>query len=260
MPTVVPAPTREFEQFVTIIRRLRRECPWDRKQTHASLRASLIEEAYEVVESISGKKSEPLKSELGDLLMNILLHATIAEEKGEFTLREVLDEISDKMIRRHPHVFGTARLRTSGEVLKRWEQLKLDEGRRSLLDGIPHSMPALMRARRVQQRAAGVGFDWKHRKDVWKKVAEELREVHETLEHSSRKRREEEFGDLLFALVNYARFLRLDPETALHRATAKFTKRFRGIERELARRGTSVRASSLQEMDAIWNAMKKKRA
>ncbi len=258
MQNVSAAPTREFEQFVTIIRRLRRECPWDRKQTHATLRASLIEEAYEVVESISGKKTEPLQSELGDLLMNIILHTAIAEEKNEFTLRDVLDGISDKMIRRHPHVFGTARLRTAEAVLKRWEQLKLEEGRRSLLDGIPRSMPALLRARRVQQRAAGVGFDWKHRSDVWKKVAEEIREVHETLERSSRHRREEEFGDLLFALVNYARFLRLDPEQALHRATMKFSRRFRAIEKELARRGKSPRTSSLKEMDTIWNAVKKR--
>jgi len=258
MSKAEPAAAREFEQLVTVIRRLRRECPWDRKQTHASLRATLIEEAYEVVESITAKKREPLKSELGDLLMNIILHATIAEEKKEFTLRDVLDEITDKMIRRHPHVFGTTRLRTAGEVLDRWEQLKLKEGRHSLLDGIPRSMPALLRARRVQQRAAGVGFDWKRRKDVWRKAVEEMREVRDTLERSTHRRREEEFGDLLFALVNYARFLGLDAETALHRATTKFTRRFQGIERELGRRGKNVRASSLKEMDAIWNELKKK--
>ncbi len=259
MPHSETIPTREFEQFVTIIRRLRRECPWDRKQTHATLRASLIEETYEVVESVTARRTAELKAELGDLLMNILLHTAIAEEQGEFTLRDVLDEITDKMLRRHPHVFGTERLRTSEEVLSRWEQLKLKEGRRSILDGIPRSMPALLRARRVQQRAAGVGFDWKRRMDVWAKVAEEIQEVGETLNRSSRKRREEEFGDLLFALVNYARFLRLDPEVALHKATTKFTKRFRGIEKELARRGKSARTSSLKEMDAIWNQLKAKR-
>ncbi len=251
-------PTKEFELFVTIIRRLRRECPWDRKQTHATLRASLIEEAYEVVESVANRNIGALKSELGDLLMNIILHATIAEQKGEFTLRDVLDEITDKMIRRHPHVFGNAKARTTNEVLRRWEQIKLAEGRSSLLDGIPQALPALMRARRVQERAAKAGFDWKRRGDVWAKVAEELREVRGTLERGSRRQREEEFGDLLFALVNYARFLRLDPEHALHRATAKFRKRFRGIEKELTRRGKSVHNSSLREMDAIWNTLKSK--
>jgi XTP/dITP diphosphohydrolase len=251
-------PTKEFELLVTIIRRLRRECPWDRKQTHASLRSSLIEEAYEVAESVSARNTGALRSELGDLLMNIILHATIAEQKREFTLREVLDEITDKMIRRHPHVFGTTKARTTNDVLRRWEQIKLAEGRRSLLDGIPRALPALMRARRVQERAARAGFDWRRRSDVWAKVTEEVREVHGTLERGSRQRREEEFGDLLFALVNYARFLRLDPEHALQRATAKFTKRFRGIEKELARRGRNVHNSSLGEMDAIWNTLKSK--
>lgn len=256
MPATPTVPTKEFELFVTIIRRLRRECPWDRKQTHASLRTSLLEEAYEVVESVTTRDVDALKSELGDLLMNIMLHATIAEQRREFTLREVFDEITDKMIRRHPHVFGTAKARTTRDVLRRWEQIKLAEGRTSLLDGIPRALPALMRARRVQERAAKAGFDWKRRSDVWAKVAEELREVHGTLERGSRRRREEEFGDLLFALVNYGRFLKLDPEHALHRATAKFSRRFRGIEKELSRRGTSVHHASLQEMDAIWNAMK----
>ncbi|MGA9119585.1 MAG: nucleoside triphosphate pyrophosphohydrolase [Bacteroidota bacterium] len=252
------SPTREFDQLVTVIRRLRRECPWDRKQTHSSLMHSLIEETYEAVESITGRDAPSLCAELGDILMNIVLHTTIAEEKGEFTLREVLDGITDKMIRRHPHVFGTARARTANDVLQRWDELKLQEGRTSVLQGIPSSMPALARARRVQERASRTGFDWKRRSEVWKKVTEEIGEVREVLERSSRKRRAEEFGDLLFALVNYARFLRVDPEESLQRATTKFTKRFVAVERELARRGKNPRHSTLEEMDPIWNSVKKR--
>ncbi|HEX9007152.1 MAG TPA: nucleoside triphosphate pyrophosphohydrolase [Bacteroidota bacterium] len=254
-----PVPTREIEQFITVVRRLRRDCPWDRRQTHGSLRASLIEEAYEVSESITRRRLDELKGELGDLLLHIVLQATIAEQEGVFTLREVLDGVTDKMIRRHPHVFGKVRARTSAQVKDNWETIKLAEGRSSLLEGVPTALPALLRARRIQERAAKVGFDWKRREEVWQKVQEEMEEFRQTLAGAGAIRREEEFGDILFSLVNYARFMRIDPEHALHRTTGKFARRFRQIERAMRAQGKDIRHASLEEMDAIWNRIKKRK-
>jgi tetrapyrrole methylase family protein/MazG family protein len=253
-----PIPATDFATFLRIVRRLRRECPWDRKQTHRSLRDGMIEEAYEVIESLDDGDTAALRHELGDLLLHIALHATIAEERGEFTLREVLAAINAKLIRRHPHVFGTTRVRGAEHVKQNWARLKMKEGRASILEGVPKGMPALQRALRVQERAAGVGFDWKKRDDVWKKVREELEEFRETLAGANGRRREEEFGDLLFALVNYARFTGINPEHALRGTVDKFTDRFRHIERELAHRGRDISASTLEEMDALWNEAKKR--
>jgi len=254
-----PVPAREMEQFVVLVRRLRRECPWDRRQTHESLREGLIEETYEVVESITDRRIDELKGELGDLLLHVFLQATIAEEAREFTLRDVLDDVTDKMIRRHPHVFGQVRARTAAQVKRNWEQIKMSEGRTSVLEGVPRTLPALLQARRVQERAAKVGFDWKRSEEIWLKVREELEELRKTLRRAGPARRTEEFGDVLFSLVNYARFLRVDPEHALHGTTAKFSLRFRQIERELRLRGRDIRQASLKEMDAIWNEVKKRK-
>lgn len=259
MAPLLPVPTRELEQFVTVVRRLRRECPWDRKQTHASLRAGLIEETFEAAEAITHRRFDHLREELGDILLHVVLQSTIAEETGRFTLRDVVDTATDKMIRRHPHVFGSSAARTEQEVLQAWNDIKMREGRRSLLDGVPASLPALMRAQRLQMRASKVGFDWKHPEEVWKKVREELEELRRTLRRGTKRRREEEFGDFLFALVNYARFLTIDPEHALTRANSKFLRRFRAIEKELKRRGQDIHSATLAEMDAIWNASKKKK-
>lgn len=258
MPTRYPQiPADEFRRFVQIVRRLRRDCPWDRKQTHRSLRESLIEETYEVIETLDDDDIGELKNELGDLLLHVVLHATIAEQSGEFTLRRVIESINEKLIRRHPHVFGTVKVKDDLEVKRNWETLKMAEGRTSLLDGVPRRMPALQRALRVQQRAARVGFDWKTHEEVWKKVREELEEVRETLGKRNGKKREEEFGDLLFALVNYARFLRVNPENALRDTIEKFTHRFRHIEQTLGNRGRDIRDSTLEEMDGLWNEAKK---
>ncbi len=254
-----PVPGGEFRRFIAIVRRLRRDCPWDRKQSHRSLRDSLIEEAYEVVETLDLNRIGELREELGDLLLHIAMHATIAEQSGEFTLRDVLHGINEKLIRRHPHVFGTRRVRGAREVKRNWEALKLSEGRSSVLEGIPRGLPALQRAMRVQERAAKVGFDWKKRGDVWKKVREEIEEVRQVLDRGSSRRREEEFGDLLFALVNYARFIDVDPESALRGTVEKFVRRFRHIERGLKRRGKTVHTSNLQEMDELWNEAKRRR-
>jgi MazG family protein len=254
-----PVPAREFARYVRIVRRLRRECPWDRKQTHRSLRAGLIEEAYEVVETIERKNFTGLGKELGDILLHVVLHAAIAEESGEFTLASLLQENAKKLIHRHPHVFGTSAAKRASDVVKTWEALKMREGRTSLLEGVPRHLPALQRAQRVQQRAATVGFDWKRRRDVWKKVKEELGELDGAIARRSKKEREEEFGDLLFALVNYSRFVGVDAEHALRGAIDKFAGRFRYIERSLTAQGRDIHRTSFREMDRLWDRAKSRR-
>lgn len=254
-----PIPTADFQAFVRVVRRLRRDCPWDRKQTHKSLRHALIEETYEVVQALDDGDMRELSKELGDLLLHVVLQATIAEQNGEFLLREVLAQETEKLIRRHPHVFGTTKVKNSEEVKQNWERLKMKEGRTSVLEGIPRYMPALIRALRVQQRAAKVGFDWENEEQVWKKVREELEEVREALRGKKHVKREEEFGDLLFALVNYARFLRINPENALRGTIEKFTSRFHYIEAQLAKKGKTAHDSTLEEMDELWEQAKKKK-
>ena len=252
-------PRKDFAVFVRVVRRLRRDCPWDRKQTHKSLRHSLIEETYEVIEALDAGDTDELANELGDLLLHVVLQATIAEQAGEFSLRDIMTRETAKLVRRHPHVFGTTTARSANEVKQNWERLKMKEGRTSVLEGVPRSMPALIRALRVQQRAARVGFDWENEDQVWKKVREELEEVREALKGGKQIRREEEFGDLLFALVNYARFLRINPENALRGTIDTFTRRFQYIERELAKRGKTAHESTLEEMDALWEKAKEKK-
>jgi MazG family protein len=255
-----PVPGRELATFITIVRRLRRECPWDREQTHQSIRHSLIEEAYEVVEALDENNIDELKNELGDLLLHVVMHATMAEQAHEFTLKQVVKEIIDKLIRRHPHVFGSKKVDNASEVKHNWEKLKMDEGRHSLLEGIPKGMPALQRALKVQERASKVGFDWETEGDVWNKVREEGEELVKVLKLKQKKRQEEEFGDYLFALVNYARFININPENALRGTIEKFTRRFTYIERELRKRGKNPHNSTLEEMDRLWNKAKKKKA
>jgi tetrapyrrole methylase family protein / MazG family protein len=246
-----------FADYVQVVRKLRKECPWDREQTHQSIRHSLIEEAYEVVESIDHKDMDGLKLELGDLLLHVVLHSVMAEEESAFTIETVIADSSAKLIRRHPHVFGTTKVRDSKEVLNNWEKIKLSEGRKSLMDGVPKKMPSLLRAHRLQEKASKVGFDWKKKEDVWEKVVEEIDELHGAEKKRSHDHLEEEFGDLLFALVNYARFLKVNPESALSKSTKKFTRRFQRIEEEIRKRGKRLEHSTLEEMDAIWNEGKK---
>jgi MazG family protein len=252
-------PFSEFREFVRIVRRLRKECPWDRKQSHRSLRDSLIEETYEVVEAIDRKNPAHLKGELGDLLLNIALQATIAEQAGEFTFREVLSEISAKLVRRHPHVFGSARAATAEDVKRTWETVKRAEGRQSVLEGIPGHLPALQRAHKMQQRASKVGFDWERADDAWEKVKEEVDELRASILQASQRKREEEFGDLLFALVNYARFIGVNPEHALRATNQKFMRRFHYIEKVLRKRGKEPHESTLAEMDTLWNQAKRRK-
>ena len=246
-----------FADYIEVVRKLRKECPWDREQTHQSIRHSLIEEAYEVVEAIDHKDLGDLKLELGDLLLHVVLHSVIAEEDSAFTIENVVSESSAKLIRRHPHVFGNTKVRDSKDVLNNWEKIKLSEGRKSLMDGVPKKMPSLLRAHRLQEKASKVGFDWKRKEDVWKKVVEEIGELHAAERKRSHDHLEEEYGDLLFALVNYARFLKINPESALSKSTRKFAKRFQRIEGEIRKRGKKLEHSTLEEMDAIWNEGKK---
>ena len=247
-----------FQEFTAVVRRLRKECPWDREQTHESIRHSLIEETYEVIEAIEEKNSDELKRELGDLLLHIVLHSVMAEEEQTFSLRDVLTSATEKMIRRHPHVFGSAVADTAHDVKRNWEHIKLTEGRTSIIDGVPKKMPALLRALRIQEKASKVGFDWKKKRDVWNKVTEEIIELAGAERSRKQRRIDEEFGDLLFALVNYSRFLGVNPEFALHGAIKKFSSRFRHVEDELRRRGKRPGTVPLKEMDAIWEERKKK--
>ena len=251
---------KSIEKFIKIVKRLRKDCPWDREQTHSSIRHSLIEETYEVIEAIDQKDSDELKKELGDLLLHIVLHAVIAEEEKSFTLEDVIDSISEKMVRRHPHVFGTTVVEDAHEVKRNWERIKMTEGRRSVVDGVPKEMPALLRAQRVQEKASKVGFDWKKKRDVWKKVEEEIQELAGAERAKNNVHIEEEYGDLLFSLVNYSRFIGVNPEFALKGSIEKFINRFYEIEEEIQRRGKRIGAVSMKEMDEIWDAKKKSRS
>lgn len=246
----------QFSHLVNIVRTLRVECPWDREQSHESIRHSLIEEAYEVVESIDRKSFTDLKQEIGDILLHVVLHAIMAEEKNAFTLEEVLSGITEKLVRRHPHVFGNAELNTPHEVKTNWEKMKLDEGRASVVDGVPKELPALLRAARIQEKVSKVGFDWEKKEDVWKKIVEEIEELHRAEHRNNKEEIEEELGDLLFSLVNYSRFLQVNPELALRSAIVKFVGRFKKVEESLQQEGKSISEATLKEMDDIWNSHK----
>jgi len=253
-----------YADFVAIVKQLRRDCPWDREQTHESVKHLLIEEAYEVVEAIDEEDWDALKKELGDLFLHVLFHSNIAEENGTFTLNDVIEAETEKLVRRHPHVFGDVDASDSDAVAKNWEQIKLEErgeeepdGAPSVLDGVPKHLPALLRAHRMQEKAAGVGFDFPERDGAWEKVEEEMHEFRTNVEAgASDAEQEDEFGDVLFALVNYARRAGINPENALRRTNDKFVRRFQHIERRLAEADRSIDDATLAEADALWNEAK----
>ncbi len=261
-------PVKEFDEFVTIIKRLRNECPWDKEQTHDSIRHLLLEETYETLEAIDEKNYDELKKELGDLLLHVAFNSVIAEGDGNFDLKDVINAINQKMITRHPHVFGNTKVSSTNEVLKNWEHIKLNEaGRKSVLEGVPKNLPSLTRAYRIQEKSAKVGFDWDTSTDAFKKIDEELKEFKQEAESNKnaegklndevRTKLEKELGDILFAIINYARFFEINPENALRLTIEKFIKRFNYIEQELDNRGKKITESNLAEMDAIWNEAKK---
>ncbi|MDX1530660.1 MAG: nucleoside triphosphate pyrophosphohydrolase [Rhodothermales bacterium] len=257
-----------WADFVAVVRRLRRECPWDREQDHESVKHLLIEEAYEAVDAIDQEDWGDLKGELGDLLLHVVFHAEIAETTtGAFELEDVIRYELEKLVRRHPHVFGDTAVSGTGEVLRNWEAIKEAEraaeadrrgtDRRSALDGVPRHLPALLRAHRVQENAAGVGFDFPEAAGAWEKVEEEVRELRALVEAgASAAEREAEFGDVLFALVNYARFAGVTPENALRATVDKFQRRFTHVERRLAEQGRSLAEADLAEMDGYWDEAK----
>ena len=246
----------KFEKLWQIMKRLREECPWDKEQTHDSIKAALLEETYETIEAIDLKDYNELKSELGDLLLHIVFHATIAEENNTFSINDVIDGISEKMIRRHPHVFGDTKVNGTKDILRNWEEIKLTEGRDSLLEGVPKNLPSLARAFRLQEKASKVGFDWDKKEDVWKKVIEEIEEMHEMERSCNTIEFEKEMGDVFFALTNYARFLGVNPENALRGTNEKFIARFGYVEKKIKDCGKSLSESTLEEMDKFWEESK----
>lgn len=251
-------PSDTFDDFVKLVAILRKECPWDRKQTHHSIKDNLIEETYEVIDAIDQENFDELKKELGDILLHVLFHSRIAEENSEFSLSEVIYSISEKLIRRHPHVFEDTVVKNDQEVANNWESIKLREGKSSILDGIPEQLPALIRAQRMQEKAGNVGFDWAEWELAWEKLNEEIDEWREAVDAQETERREEEFGDLLFSMVNVGRLLELNAESALRGANRKFENRFRYIEDCLKQANQSIESATLEEMDKLWNEAKSK--
>lgn len=246
----------KFNEFVQIVERLRKECPWDKEQTNDSIKAATIEEAYEVVEAIDNKDYDELKKELGDLLLHVVFHTVIAEESNHFKIDDVIESIQEKLIRRHPHVFGDKEVSGAEEVKTNWEEIKLGEGRDNLLDGMPPLLPALQLAHRIQEKVSKVGFDWARKEDVWKKVVEEIEEMHQSELEGTHDELEGEIGDVIFALVNYARFLRVNPENALRKTNKKFIKRFGYVEEKIKESGRKLSESTLEEMDKYWEESK----
>ncbi|MBK7872325.1 MAG: nucleoside triphosphate pyrophosphohydrolase [Saprospiraceae bacterium] len=243
-----------FGRLLTIMDELREQCPWDRKQTLQSLRNLTIEETYELADAILHNDLEEIKEEIGDLMLHMVFYARIASEQGAFDIADALHAICDKLIKRHPHIYGDLKVDNEEDVKKNWEQLKLQEGKKSVLQGVPNSLPAMIKAYRMQEKTKQVGFEWENREQVWEKVEEEIGELKEVIDLGADPDKiEEEFGDVLFSLVNYARFIGVDPETALERVNQKFKKRFEYIEAHAPR---DLRDMSLAEMDALWNEAK----
>ena len=249
----------EFLRLVGIMDELREKCPWDRKQTVETLRHMTIEETYELADAITEKDWKGIKEELGDLLLHILFYSRIGKEEHQFTLEEVIHGISEKLIARHPHIYGDIQVDNEEDVKRNWEKLKLKEGKRSILSGVPVSLPATVKALRLQEKARQVGFEWENKEQVWQKVEEETNELHAAVAKGEKDKIEDEFGDLVFSLINYARFLRIDPENALERTNKKFIDRFTKMETEALKQSKNLDEMTLEEMDAIWNTIKHRR-
>lgn len=249
-------PSKSFTDLVEIVKILRKECPWDRKQTHKSIKDNLIEEAYEAVEAIDTEDFNELKKELGDVLLHVVFHSNMADETDRFSIGDVVYSIQEKLIRRHPHVFGETVAEDEDQVAENWENIKLKEGKDSILEGIPKQLPALIRAQRMQEKAANVGFDWPESSQVWDKLQEELEEFQEVLQQGDPEKSRDEFGDLLFSLVNLGRFFDLNAEDSLRSTNKKFINRFQYIEEQLKSEDKNISDVSLDEMDAHWNDAK----
>lgn len=246
-----------FENLVQIMDELREKCPWDRKQTIQSLRQMTLEESYELVDAITENDWKSIREELGDLLLHIVFYSKIAEEQNQFTIEDVVTGISQKLIDRHPHIYGNVEVQNDEDVKRNWEKLKLKEGKQSILSGVPKTLPALIKAMRLQEKAKQVGFEWENKDQVWEKVREEENELMQAISENNQQMIEEEFGDLMFSLVNFARFLNIDAENALEITNKKFINRFTQMEEKAIGSGKNLKDMSLQEMDSIWNQIKR---
>jgi XTP/dITP diphosphohydrolase len=249
----------DFNKLIQIMDELRDNCPWDKKQTIHSLRQQTIEETYELADAITDKDWNGIKEELGDLLLHIIFYAKIGLEENKFTLQEVIDEICEKLIKRHPHIYENVKVEDEEDVKKNWEQIKLSEGKKSVLSGVPKSLPAMVKAMRIQEKAKQVGFEWANKEQVWEKVEEEKTELLEAVDSGNTEHIEEEAGDLFFSVINYVRFLKVDAENALELTNKKFIKRFTQMETEVQKKGENLGNMTLAEMDAIWNEIKKQK-
>jgi len=246
-----------FIRLIAIMDELREKCPWDRKQTIGSLRQMTLEETYELTEAISENNWKSIKEELGDLLLHIIFYSKIGAEERQFNIEEVIKSITQKLIDRHPHIYGTVTVNNDEDVKRNWEKIKLKEGKKSVLSGVPKTLPALIKAMRLQEKAKQVGFEWENKEQVWEKVKEEEIELQEAISSGNQGKIEEEFGDLVFSLVNFARFLNIDAENALEVTNKKFIKRFTQMEEKAMSSGKNLNGMTLSEMDAIWNQIKR---
>lgn len=246
-----------FERLVKIMDQLREQCPWDKKQTIQTLRQLTIEETYELTDAITDENWKGIKEELGDILLHIVFYAKIGTEQNQFTLDEVINGVCEKLIFRHPHIYGDVIVKDEAEVKSNWEKLKLKEGKKSVLGGVPPGLPATIKAMRLQEKAKQVGFEWENKEQVWEKVEEEKTELFEAIASGNRQHMEDELGDVFFSLINFARFLQIDAENALERTNKKFINRFTKMEEQAFKTGTPLQDMSLEEMDAIWNEIKK---
>jgi len=246
-----------IDKLLTIMDDLRLKCPWDKKQTFETLRTLTIEETHELSEAISEKDLKGIKSELGDLLLHIIFYSKIASEKKEFDIGDVTEAICDKLIFRHPHIYGTVKVKNEEDVKRNWETLKLMEGNNSIFSGIPSSLPEMIKSQRIQDKAAGVGFEWKNLEDVWGKVKEEENEFLDAIKEKNKSSIEEEFGDLIFSLINYARFIKIDPDMALKKTNKKFINRFNHMEKSAKSKKNSIQSLSLNDLNSLWKKAKK---
>lgn len=249
-------PSKKFEDLIELVSILRKECPWDRKQTHHSIKDNLVEEAYEAIDALDNNDFDEFKKEIGDLLLHVVFHSNMASETDTFDIGDVIYTLMEKLIRRHPHVFGEEAVSGEAQVAENWENIKLKEGKKSTLDGLPNHLPALIRAQRMQEKAANVGFDWPEWKLAWEKLDEELNEFKEALQENDVNASSEEFGDVLFSMVNVARYFNLVAEDSLRQTNKKFEKRFKFIESELKKSDKTLKEATLEEMDELWNQAK----
>ncbi len=247
---------KEIKEFIEIVRLLRKECPWDKIQTNDSIKEATLEEAYEVVEAIDEKNYDELKRELGDLLLHVIFHSVIAEDENKFTLSEVIELEKEKLIRRHPHIFGEVKVDDHNQVKQNWEKIKLSEGRKSVVDGIPKELPALLSAYRIQEKVAKVGFEWTTKEEAFNKIEEELKELKNSIENKPIDEIENEFGDLLFSIVNFARLYHINAETSLRKANKKFIQRFKTVEKILKTKNQNISDLSKDELISLWQLSK----